>query len=161
VNTAPDLLILTDGFPREPDAGDWQQLTSMPGPRSLLEALFVEFSGVSLNDMPQTEDADGGKIDGDWQTRTIVLSKNGVGMRQEELKCIETSALPLRESVTTFGLPGLEVHWEYHLDLAGQLGHCAFGHDRLTARFDDDDVKQRFENIWKRIFDKTPVFQPS
>ena len=153
------LLVLCGGFPREPDAGSWEEVSSLPGPRSLLEALFLDLCGNSLNDMPQTEDDASGSIDGDWQTRAITVARNGTGFHQIERKCIGTSAHPLREIVDTFGLPGLELHWEYHLALAGQLGHTAFRHDRLTVQFASSEARQTFEEIWRRIFAITPEFE--
>ncbi len=159
MNCEPALLTLIDGFPREPGAGNWEDVISLPGPRSLLEAVFVELCGVSLNDMPETEDAGSGQIDDDWQTRSIVVGRDGVGFRQVERKCIETSALPCHETIETFGLPELELTWAFHLELAGQFGHSAFRHDRLTARFANDVVRQRFEGIWNRVFAVMPVFE--
>ncbi len=159
MNTHPAGLVLIGGFPREPENGTWEELSSLPGPRSLLEALFVEFCGISLNDMPQTEDEGSRTIADDWQTRVITLGSASAGIRQVERKCIRTTALPVSESVETFGLPGLDLHWEYDLEFSGQFGHTAFRHDRLTARFATVEARQHFEAVWERVFGTKPQFQ--
>ncbi len=154
---APARLVLSGGFPDEPETTSWQEVSTLPGPRGFLDALFVEFCGTGLNDMPRTEDASA--VQGDWQIRKITLGMNGKGICQVERKCLQTTALPLDETIDTFGLPGLDLHWEYHLDFAGQFGHTAFRHDRLTAQFHSTSARQKFDDTWHRVFGAPPVFQ--
>lgn len=153
--------LLTGGFPPEPDAGSWDEIASMPGPLSLLEAIFLAYANVSVNDMPKREDETAAALEGDWQTRACTWQKDGAGYRLTERKCIETTAIQPDILLETFGLSGLQIHWRYSLAHSGQLGHVAFRHGQLTARFDGPEIKSGFETIWTRVYDTAPVFEGS
>ena len=64
--SGPRTVRLTGGFPKEPEHGNWDELSSLPGPPRLVEALFHEILGVEVTTdkcrklaEPEPEDAAG------------------------------------------------------------------------------------------------------
>lgn len=154
----PEWLTLTAGFPHEPEHGNLDELTTLPGPRSLLQALFRELRQIDLNDLARHEDMTANAEAGDPEWRHFIVGDTETGFRQTELTSAETSSLPMHVEVETIGLPGLGIRWRYSLDHVGQLGHCAFRHGALLAAFETDDARQTFECIWQQVFGQAASF---
>ena len=151
-------MVLSGGAPREPEHGNWHELTSLPGPPRFLEALFRELCDVDVTP---------GRcrlISEDTATEGVKLSKflcggKKVGFRQSERTVTESSDFPVDVEIETVGLPGIELSWRFKLDYQGQLGHCGFRHGRLAVGFADDAARARFVEIWRLAYDRTPEFK--
>jgi hypothetical protein len=151
-------LILVEGTPDEPDAWNWEEIASFPTPLDFLNELFASLCNVDTRKGRTTEKT---KIPGDTRVVRGFQGSERVGFRWVEEECLETSMFPVRVEHETYGLPGMEVRWRYRREYAGQLGHAAFRHDCVTARFDNEEAMTQFQGIWRAVFGKTPVFQPA
>ena len=75
------------------------------------------------------------------------------------LTCTETTDLPVYCTWETYGLPGMQIEWQYALKYAGQLGHVAFRHIQLQCMFESPSDQERFSAIWRRVIGKEPQFE--
>jgi hypothetical protein len=148
-------LRLTGGAPDEPDTGDYDALCATPGPRQVFAALFEATVGGMPAQSPEqfSEDAT-------HRIHVFWLGDQRCGVKVTEIESAETTALPMRCTWETFGLPGVTLTWRYSLERAGQLGYCAFRHDELTCEFATAADQQRFAALWQQVLGKTPAFAP-
>jgi hypothetical protein len=148
---------LIGGLPHEPDSSDWDDVCNAVGPQKFLDALFFEVSGNSLPEAVVTEESQD-------DIQRVLVGRRGndsVGANIRQRECTETTDLPTFCRWETYGLTGMALTWDYALEYAGQLGHVAFRHVELFAEFETPDAQARFCGIWKRIFDRDPVFAPA
>ncbi len=157
MNDLKNWVVLAGGFVREPEHGNWDELTSLPGPRRLLEALFSELAGVDVS--PHKSDGqDVAAADEGVAVRHFTCGTDAVGYRQTETVVLESTSFPISVAVQTFGLPGLEVVWDFNLTYQGQFGHSGFEHRHLLARFENVGAKAQFQQIWLKTFGSIPEF---
>lgn len=151
-------LSVESGLPDEPDSSDWEAICSTPGPSTFLERLFQSAAGVGLSK-------------GDARTESVdtvdekEVSKGRCGGEKSgylftETRSRESSMFDMRLSWETYGLPGMEIRWEFSLEKAGQLGYCAFRNGTLQVRFDGGKARERFEAVWREVFGRAPVLGP-
>jgi len=147
-------MLLTDGAPEEPDTGDWDALCATPGPQQVLAALFQELGHIGLPRSTSTEVNE----DETHRIHTIWLGTNMLGVKVTEIESPQTTAFFMYCTWETFGLVGMKLIWKFKLDRAGQLGYCAFRHEKLECAFDTVEDQQRFSEISQRIIGKVPIF---
>ena len=152
-----DWLVLKGGFPREPEDGNWDELTSLPGPPRFFEALFREAAGdfTWSGSVPLDREKDD-----ELETRTFLCGTAELGCRVTEQVVLASSEFPISVAVVTHGLDGLEVRWDYELPYQGQLGHCGFSHRWLSVSYADPAALTRFEATWRAVFGHAPVLGP-
>jgi hypothetical protein len=148
--------LLVDGAPPSPAGWDWEALASMPRPTAFLGQLFAALSGTTELPLHATEER---LVPREARVATGFCGTKDVGYRWAERECLETSAVPYHVAVETYGLPGMEVHWHYGFDDAGQAGHAAFRHVSLKARFDDSGAERRFTQVWRKVFKTVPRWE--
>jgi hypothetical protein len=147
---------LVGGAPRSPARWNWDELTSMPTPTEFFEQLFAVLCGVSELPSHVTERR---VIPREERVASGFCGSKEVGYRWVERECLETSAVPYHVVVETYGLPGMELHWHYCFDYAGQAGHAALSHVSLKARFESPDAERRFTQVWRSVFNTVPVWE--
>jgi len=150
-------MTLVGGLVREPEHGNWDELTSLPGPPRFLRALFSELCGVDVSDDKSDTAHNHSEEDGVAEYQ-FICGTDEIGYEQKETVVLESSDFPISVEIRTFGLPEIEVVWDFDLTYQGQLGHCGFRHRHLLARFDSAQAKVRFENVWTETFGNAPVF---
>lgn len=149
-------LTVAEGLPDEPDPSDVDALCAVPGPGSFFERLFGTLAGVSVH--KSTAVIESSTKDDDWAISKGYCGKKDVGLRFQELRCLETSDVAMRCTWETYGLPGIQVRWEFFLEKAGQLGFAAFRHKTLHVDFQDERDRAAFADIWQQVFNRAPVF---
>jgi hypothetical protein len=147
---------LVDGAPPSPAGWDWDALASMPRPTAFFGQLCAELCGTTALPLHMTEER---LVPREERVTTGFCGTKEVGYRWVERECLETSAVPYNVAVETYGLPGMEVHWDYCFDDAGQAGHAAFRHVSLKARFDDSGAERRFTQVWRKVFKTVPLWE--
>lgn len=150
-------LTVAEGLPDEPDASDWDAVCSIPGPGSFFAKLFASLADASVH--KSTAVIESSTQDDDWEISKGFCGQKDVGLRFQELRCLETSDVDMRCVWETYGLPGVQVRWEFFLEKAGQLGFAAFRHKTLQVNFRDDTAQAAFVEIWQEVFNRTPVFR--
>ena len=153
-----DWLVLKGGFPREPEDGDWDELTSLPGPPRFFDTLFRDVAGVEPA-WGRSVQLDNEK-DEELETREFLCGTAERGCRIKEQVVLISSDFPISVAVATHGLDGIEVRWDYELPYQGQLGHCGFRHRWLSVRYADPAALARFEATWRAVFGHAPVLSP-
>lgn len=148
-------LVLVGGIPDEPDHSDVDAICSSPGPNSLFQELYLTLRGPVLTPWEHLEEE---RTEDELNIRAWSGTRT-VGLEWLERKCLETSFVPVNIECITHGLPGMELRWHFALEYAGQLGHTAFRHQSLTARFENQQAYQRFSEVWRKVFARDPVFQ--
>jgi len=162
VTQSPEWMVVAGGLPREPEHGNLDDLTTLPGPYSLLQALFFELCGVHLNDLSRREVATAeDAVTEDGETRDFIIGDDTTGFRQSEQTWPDSAAVPMRVAIETHGLPEIALQWRYTLSHMEQLGYCAFRHDHLQVAFEAETARHRFEGIWRRVFDTPSLFEPT
>lgn len=156
----PEWMVLAGGLPREPEPGNLDDLTTLPGPYSLLQAVLFELCGLHLNDLSRREDPTATAAAEETETRHFVIGNDTTGFKQSEQTFGASTAIPMRVSVETYGLPDIGIRWRYTLGHMEQLGYCAFRHDRLQVAFATEQARHGFKHIWQRVFDNPPLFEP-
>ena len=152
-----EYLTVVEGLPDEPDAYDEDAICVKPGPGSFFDMLFASLANTSIDrSSPIIEST---THDDDWEASKGFCGQENIGLRFEELRSRETSAIDMRCVWETYGLPGVQVRWEFFLSKAGQLGFAAFRHQNLRVNFRDHAAQARFVEIWQKVFSTTPVFQ--
>ena len=161
--SGPRTARLTGGFPKEPEHGNWDELSRLPGPPRLVEALFQEILGVDVTTdkcrnlaEPEPEDALGDAV-----IHRYFCGADGLGYAQTERVVSESSDFPVNVTIASTGLPGMDLVWRFDLEYQGQLGHCGFRHRDLVVTFADAGNEDRFEAIWARVFGLRPRFGPT
>lgn len=149
-------LTVEHGLPDEPDSSDADAACSVPGPASFFEGLFGALAGVSVH--KSTAVVESSTKDDDWETTKGYCGRKDVGLRFEELRCLETSDVAMRCAWETYGLPGIQVRWEFFLEKVGQLGFAAFRNKNLQVDIQDERGRAAFVVTWQRVFDRAPVF---
>lgn len=149
-------LVLVEGIPDEPDPRDWEEIASFPTPLDFFNELFVSLCNIDTRKGRITEET---KIPGDMRIVRGFQGAESVGFQWVEEECLETSMFPVHVEYDTYGLPSMEIRWRYRREYAGQLGHVAFRHSSLMARFDNEEALAQFQTIWCTVFGKTLVFQ--
>lgn len=150
-------LTVAEGLPDEPNSSDADAVCSVPGPGSFFAKLFASQAGTSVH--KSTAVIESLTHDDDWEISKGFCGRKDVGLRFEELRCLETSDVDLRCAWETYGLQGVQVRWEFFLDKAGQLGFAAFRHKTLQVSFRDNKAQAAFVEIWQDVFNRTPVFR--
>ena len=153
---------LTGGFPREPEHGDWEELTSLPGPPRLVEALYrgmldVDVTSDTCRKLAEPEPLDD---EGDVVIHRFFCGHDDVGYAQTEQVITVSSDFPVGVTITSAGLPGVKLVWRFDLAYQGQLGHCGFRHRDLVVTFADTGTEDRFATFWQQVFGLRPVFAP-
>jgi hypothetical protein len=151
------LMRLTEGGLHEPDASDWDDICDSVGPDAFFNMLFHEVGGVGLPAAEITEETE----DDIQRVRKGRRGTDVIGARIEQRECTETTDLPTYCRWETYGLPGMTVTWRYSLEYAGQLGHVAFRHGELLADFEGPAARERFSELWRRVFGVAPTFAPA
>jgi hypothetical protein len=150
-------LTVAAGLPDEPDTSDMDALCGVPGPGSFFDRLFASLADASVDrSNPVIESL---TQDDDWEITKGFCGRKDVGLRFEELRHRETSYMNMKLVWETYGLPGVQVRWEFYLKKAGQLGFAAFRHKTLQVSFRDDTAQALFVEIWEQVFNRTPVFR--
>jgi hypothetical protein len=145
-------------LPDEPDTFDMNALCSVAGPGSFFDGLFASVIDAAVDrSSPVIESV---TRDVDWEITKGFCGGADVGLRFQEFRHRETSSVDMRLAWETYGLPGVQVRWEFYLEKAGQLGFAAFRHKTLQVNFRDDAAQARFVEIWERVFNRKPVFRP-
>ena len=154
---------LVGGFPKEPGHGNWDELSSLPGPPRLMETLFLEILNVDVGKdachevgSPEQEDATG-----EVMIHRYFCGRDGVGYEWTERVVLESSDFPVGVTITSAGLPGIDLLWRFDLAYEGQLGHCGFRHGDLVVTFADAGIEGRFAKFWEQVFGLRPVFVPT
>ncbi len=155
-----DWLVLSGGFVREPEDGNLDEVTSLPGPATFLRALFLELTGVDIPPLARETHSSSSEEDG-VATGKATFGTDDAGYVQSEMSSTESSMFPAYASIKTHGLPGLEMSWSYELSYQGQLGHSGFRHSSLRVRFENPEAREQFEKVWAGIFGCVPEFKPS
>lgn len=150
------VLTVAEGLPDEPDASDADAICTVPGPGTFFDKLFASLTDGVDTSTPVIESS---TREDEWEMTKGYCGRRDVGLRFSEVRCTETSSVNLRCLWETYGLPGVQVRWEFSLEKAGQLGFAAFRHQTLEVSFRDDTAQALFVEIWKRVFDRTPVFR--
>ncbi len=150
---------VTGGLPDEPDSSDLDAVCRVPGPASFFEALFAALAKIGVH--KSTTVVESNSRDDDWEITKGYCGTKDVELRFEELRCLETSDVAMRCAWETRGLPGVEARWDFFLDKCGQIGFAAFSNNKLQVRFQDEKAKAAFTEVWKQVFNKTPVFSPA
>lgn len=151
------LMRLTEGGLHEPDSSDWDDICAAVGPDTFFQMLFHDVGGVGL---PAAEIGDESQDD----IQRVLKGRRGtadIGARIEQSECTETTDLPTYCRWETYGLPAMIVTWRYALEYAGQLGHVAFRHGELLADFEGPAARERFSEVWRRVFGVVPTFEPA
>lgn len=148
---------LSGGAPDEPDTGDWDAICSTPGPNRFFAALFPALTGEPMPAEVSNESSE----DDITNVHTIWCGSEALGARVIEIECTETTAFMMHSRWETFGLPGVKALWQFSLDRAGQLGYCAFRHGSLECTFDSPAAQTRFTEVWRKVFDREPQFEPA
>lgn len=152
-----EYLTVVEGLPNEPDADDENTVCGLPGPGSFFDMLFASLANSSVDrSAPIIENL---THDDYWEITKGFCGQEDIGLRFEELRSRETSAIDMRCVWETYGLPGLQVRWEFFLRKAGQFGFAAFRHKTLRVNFRDHAAQALFVEIWQKVFSTTPVFQ--
>jgi hypothetical protein len=151
-------VLFEGGAPSGPRGEDWEELASTPKPDDFLGRLFSELGGIEELRLHVTEEW---VIPGDERVATGFCGTAQVRYHLVETECLETKAVPYHVVIETYGLPGVEVHWQYCFDYAGQAGHAAFSHVSLKARFESQAAEDRFGRIWQSVFKTVPVWKPA
>ena len=149
-------LTVKQGLPDEPDSSDLDALCTTPGPGSFFTKLFVELGGTHAD--KSTAVIESSTRDDEWATTQGYCGTKDVGLRFEEMRCLETSDVAMRCTWESYGLPGMYIRWEFFLEKAGQLGFAAFRHNRLEVDFADEQQKAAFAEIWQQVFQRAPNF---
>ena len=149
--------ILVGGFVPEPEHGNLEQLTALPGPYRFLGNLFAAIADVDVKANRRETARKVSKEDGLAEYR-FVCGTDRIGYEQSETRVLESSDFPMRVSISTFGLPGIALHWTFDLTYQGQLGHCGFEHRRLAVAFDNADSESRFCSLWTDLYGHPPEF---
>jgi hypothetical protein len=150
-------LTVIAGLPDEPDTSDVDALCGGRGPGSFFDRLFASLADARVDrSNPVIESS---TQDDDWEHTKGFCGRKDIGLRFEELRHRETSSVNMRLAWETYGLPGVQVRWEFDLEKAGQLGFAAFRHKTLQVSFRDDTAQALFVEIWEQVFNRTPVFR--
>lgn len=150
-------LTVAAGLPDEPDTSDMDALCGVPGPGSFFDRLFTSLADASIDrSNPVIESS---TRDDDCEITKGFCGRKDVGLSFAELRNRETSSENMRLAWETYGLPGVQVCWEFYLEKAGQLGFAAFRHGTLQVSFRDDSAQALFVEIWEQVFNRTPVFR--
>ena len=151
------ILTVAEGLPDEPDASDADAICTVPGPRTFFDRLFASLAepGVDRSNLV----IESSTRDDEWEITKGYRGRRDVGLRFSEVRCTETSSVNMRCFWETYGLPGVQVRWEFFLEKAGQLGFAAFHHQTLEVNFRDDTAQALFVEIWEQVFNRTPVFR--
>jgi hypothetical protein len=150
------VLTVAEGLPDEPDAFDVDAVCTVPGPGTLFDRLFASLANPVDRFNPVVESS---TRDDEWEITKGYCGGKDVGLRFSEVRCTETSSVDLRCLWETYGLPGVQVRWEFFLEKAGQLGFAAFHHQTLEVSFRDATAQALFVEIWEQVFNRTPVFR--
>jgi len=154
---AVEWMVLTGGFPREPEHGNWDEIASVPGPPRFFEALFREVAA----DFTWSGSVELDRVrDDELETRTFLCGTVGLGCRVTEQVVLVSSDFPISVAVVTHGLEGLKIHWDFAIPYQGQLGHCGFRHRWLSVTYADPKALARFEAAWRTVFGHAPVLEP-
>lgn len=151
------LIRLMEGGLHEPNSSDWDDICATVGPDAFFQTLFHDVGGVALPAAEITEQTEG-------DIQRVRKGRRGteiIGAHITQRECTDTSDLPTYCRWETYGLPGMTVTWNYALEYAGQLGHVAFRHLELLADFEGPVARERFSDVWRRVFGVAPTFEPA
>jgi hypothetical protein len=151
------LMTVNEGLPQEPNASDYDEVCSLPGPRSFFRKLFLALSNVNI-EKPCTV-TETKTIPREEEVTKGFCGRKDIGLRFTEWRCLETSMVDMRCTWETYGLSGIDARWEFYLEKAGQLGYAAFRHKSLLVGFQEEHDRARFEEIWREVFGKSPVLE--
>jgi hypothetical protein len=152
-----EFLTVAEGLPDEPDISDVGAACTVPGPASFFDRLFASLGHAGVNrSSPVIESS---TRDDEWEINKGFCGRKDVGIRFAEVRYRETSAVGLRCFRETYGLPGIQVRWEFFLEKAGQLGFATFRHNSLQVSFRDSTAQALFVETWEQVFDRRPVFR--
>ncbi len=149
-------LELVSGHPREPD--DLDGVASSPGPAAFFDTLFAELVGRPLGPAVIEHEEE---VSGAERTVRGRRGDEAAGIRFTEWTCLETSAIPMRCTWQSYGLPGIEVCWEFSLESVNVAGPCGFRHGRLRVGCSDAAARWTVEEVWALVFHEPPGFRPA
>ncbi len=147
---------LVGGYPAEPEHGNWDQLTSLPGPPRLIEALFREISGADVSSDTNVRIGEAEEIEAGVLRHTFRCGTEAAGYVQTERVITESKAYPVQAAISTHGLPGMTIDWSFSLEYEGQLEHCGFRHGELLADFESSASRQQFQAIYEQVYGHPP-----
>lgn len=141
------------GLPDEPD--DLDEVAKFPGPTRFLNALFEALLGRTLGPaVVERED----EVPREVRTAEGRCGDERAGLRFAERTCLETSSIPMHCVWESYGLPGVELRWEFALDKVNVAGFCGFRNRTLRVRFPDEPARRVFEQVWEKVFARRAVF---
>lgn len=152
MSATPGWLRLSGGIPPEPDTSDWDAVCAGPHVERFLAALLRELAGVEWGAAQITREVE----DDEWRLQEAWHGSETCMFEVRVHTCRATSDIPVACVWRTRGVPGMELLWEYGLEKAGQLGHCAYRHGRLKCRFEDAAAQMAFENAWRQVIGTQP-----
>lgn len=79
-----------------------------------------------------------------------------VGYAYESTWSDETTEIPERVILRTYGLDGLELEWRFESCVYGISGHAEIKHCSLCVRFRNDAARASFANLWEKLSGKPP-----
>ena len=140
---------LQTGLPEGPTRG-------ASGPDRFLRALLVD------------HDVDPGRsfvTDEEEEEREQRITRGFVGTETagyawEEEVCTYSSIFPNRWRLRTYGLPEIELAWDYTFEKNGQEGYNDFRNGTLRVRFSEPSGEARFLGVWEQVFGARPVLAP-
>lgn len=144
-------LELKGGAPDEPDS---LEELGAPGAWTFLTRLYQEVSQVDVERVLESRET------GDPKEMLVTEARLGtpeVGCRFERRVPMESSMFPVQCRCESYGLPGIQLSWEYHREQVNVAGRVGFRQGTLRVRFESDRDRARFERIWSEVFSRRPV----
>lgn len=138
----------------------WNDLQEIPDPFNFnfFRVLCWEMSGIQLCSITIVEN----RIERSEEQLLYGFQGNDeIGVGTTEHRSLFSSMFPVEIWQETYGLPGIEVFWEYKWASAGQAGHSIFQHKQLLVQFATPDAQAHFERNWYESFGEIPHFQPT